>query len=220
MDILDPRPARPCRHDSTLGDHAWAAAAMTAGRAGSHMGIHAETGGSDVDHEPRILERGAQHYAAIPVTVTMEVLAGAIDEGFPAVFGWLAERGITPSGPPLIRYLVINMTGELKIELGVPVGAPVTASGRIQPGVLPEGRYAVLRHTGPYDGLIASNAALEEWAREHKVEFDSWSTSDGTAWRGRAEHYLTDPSKEPDPAKLETDVAYLTRDPAQVARSA
>jgi effector-binding domain-containing protein len=102
----------------------------------------------------------------------------------------------------------------------VPTGAPVTASGRIQPGVLPEGRYAVLRHTGPYDGLIASNAALEEWAHEHEVEFDSWSTPDGTAWRGRAEHYLTDPSREPDPAKWETDVAYLTRDPAQVARPA
>src|SRR5215472_16933119 len=40
-------------------------------------------------------------------------------------------------GPPLIRYLVIDMAGELQIELGVPVAAPVTASGRVQPGVLP-----------------------------------------------------------------------------------
>ena len=28
---------------------------------------------------------------------------------------------------------------------------------------------------------------------------------------GPAEHYLTDPSREPDPAKWEVDVAYLTR---------
>jgi hypothetical protein len=34
----------------------------------------------------------------------------------------------------------------------------------------------------------------------------------GSAWRGRAEHYLTDPSQEPDPAKFETDVAFLTRE--------
>jgi hypothetical protein len=27
--------------------------------------------------------------------------------------------------------------------------------------------------------------------------------------RGRAEHYLTNPSAEPDPAKWEVDVAYL-----------
>jgi hypothetical protein len=36
--------------------------------------------------------------------------------------------------------------------------------------------------------------------------------SQGSAWRGRAEHYLTDPSQEPDPAKLETDVAFLIRE--------
>ena len=29
------------------------------------------------------------------------------------------------------------------------------------------------------------------------------------AWRGRAEHYITDPSAEPDPGKWEVDVAYL-----------
>ena len=32
----------------------------------------------------------------------------------------------------------------------------------------------------------------------------------GSAWRSRIEHYLTAPSKEPEPAKREVDVAYLT----------
>ena len=122
------------------------------------------------------------------------------------------SQGITPAGPPLIRYLVIDMAGELQIELGVPVTAPATASGRVQPGVLPEGRYAVLRHTGPYDDLVASNAALLQWAQEKGIEFDTWDTPGGSAWRGRAEHYLTDPSQEPDPAKFETDVAFLIRE--------
>jgi effector-binding domain-containing protein len=103
------------------------------------------------------------------------------------------------------------MVAELEIELAVPVGAPAAGSGRVRAGVLPEGRYAVLRHTGPYDGLIASNAELQRWAHEHGVEFDTWDTARGPAWRSRAEHYLTDPSKEPDPAKWEVDVAYLTR---------
>ena len=66
------------------------------------------------------------------------------------------RNGIAPSRPPFIRYLVIDMAAELEIELAVPTGAPVAGSGRVRPGVLPEGRYAVLRHTGPYDdGLIA-----------------------------------------------------------------
>ena len=73
----------------------------------------------------------------------------------------------------------------------------------------PGGRYVVLRHVGPYDGLVASNAALQRWAQQQGVGLDSWDTAEGTAWRGRVEHYLTNPAAEPDPAKWETDVAYL-----------
>lgn len=165
-----------------------------------------------MSREPQIQARAAQHYAAIPMTVTMDSLSGAVDEGFPELFGELAGQGIAPAGPPFIRYLVIDMAVALRIELGVPAAAPVTASGRIRPGTLPEGRYAVLRHTGPYDGLAASNAALLRWADEHAITFDTSDTAEGLAWRGRAEHYLTDPSQEPDPGRWETDVAYLIRD--------
>lgn len=74
----------------------------------------------------------------------------------------------------------------------------------------PAGSYLVLRHTGPNDGLVASHAELRRWAAEHGVRFGTRETGQGSAWGGRVEHYLTDPSQEPDPAKWETDVAYLT----------
>lgn len=166
-----------------------------------------------MSHGPRIQERAAQHYAGIAAAVAMNGISAAVDDAFPELFGWLASNGIAPAGAPLIRYLVIDMAGELQIELAVPVAAAVTASGRIRPGVLPGGRYAVLRHTGPYDGLLASNAALHQWARENGIEFDTWDTAEGPAWRGRAEHYLTNPAEEPDPAKWEVDVAYLLAGP-------
>ncbi|MGP7997261.1 MAG: GyrI-like domain-containing protein [Streptosporangiaceae bacterium] len=156
--------------------------------------------------EPQMQVRAAQHYAGIPVTVSMDGIGPAVDRGFPELFGWLGGQGIAPGGPPFIRYLVVDMAGELQIELGVPVSAPVTGTDRIRSGTLPAGRYAVLRHTGPYDGLVASNAALQAWAAEHGIEFDTT----GAAWRGRAEHYLTNPAEEPDPAKWEVDVTYLT----------
>jgi effector-binding domain-containing protein len=163
-----------------------------------------------MNHEPQIQVRAAQHYAGIRMIVTMDSISGAVDEAFPELFRWLAGNGIVASGPPFIRYLVTDMAAELEIELAVPAGAPVAGSGRVRPGVLPEGRYAVIRHTGPYDGLIAANAALQKWAREHRVEFDTQHTASGTARRSRAEHYLTDPSKESDPAKWEVDIACLT----------
>ena len=43
------------------------------------------------------------------------------------------------------------------------------------------------------------------------MAFDAWDTPDGQAWRSRVEHYLTNPAEEPDPAKWEVDVAYLTK---------
>ena len=163
--------------------------------------------------EPQLQERPAQHYAGIPMTVTMDSISPAVDSAFPELFGWLASHDIAMSGPPFIRYLVIDMAGELQIELAAPVGAPLTGAGRVRPGTLPAGRYAVLRHTGPYHGLVASNAALQQWARDRGVEFDARDTASGTAWRSRAEHYLTNPAEEPDPANWEVDVAYLTSRP-------
>jgi effector-binding domain-containing protein len=163
-------------------------------------------------HEPQLEQRAAQCYAAILAHVTMDSFPQAIDTGYPELFGWLAARGLTPAGPPFIRYLVIDMAAELEIELAIPVAATVTGSGRVRPGVLPAGRYVTLRHVGPYDGLIASNAALQQWARDHSIALDSWDTDRGSGWRGRVEHYITDPSAEPDPATWEVDVAYLTRE--------
>ncbi len=164
-----------------------------------------------MNSEPQIQERAEQHYAGIRTLVAVTSLAEAVDAGFPELFGSLQEHGIAPDGPPFIRYLVIDMENGLEIELGVPVASVVTGSGRIRPGVLPAGQWAVLRHIGPYDGLMASNAALLAWAQQQGIELDSWETDRGDAWRGRVEHYLTDPSAEPDPGKLETDVAFLTK---------
>lgn len=161
--------------------------------------------------EPRIEERAAQHYAGIQATVPMEGISAAVDEAFPELFGWLASSGTAPVGPPFIRFLVIDMEALLQLELGAPVAAPVTGSGRIRPGRLPAGRYAVLRHIGHFDGLIGANAALQQWAQDHGLEFDMRDTPEGSAWGSRLEEYITDPSKEPDPAKWETDVAYLLR---------
>ena len=164
-----------------------------------------------MSQEPKIEERAARHYAGIQATVPMGGISGAVDDAFPELFGWLAGTGTAPAGPPFIRYLVIDMEGLLQLELGVPVAEPMPESGRIRPGTLPAGRYAVLRHVGPYDGLIDANAALQRWARERGLEFDTTETPEGSAWGARFEEYITDPSGEPDPSKWETDVAYLLR---------
>jgi DNA gyrase inhibitor GyrI len=168
-----------------------------------------------MSQQPQIQQRPAQPYAGIRVRVPMDGIAAAVDQAFPELFGWLGEQAIAPGGPPFIRYHVIDMMRELEIELAVPAEVTDDATAghgsRVRAGLLPGGRYAVLRHVGPYDGLVASNAALQAWAGQRGVTFDTWDTDRGSAWRGRVEHYLTNPAEEPDPAKWEVDVAYLTK---------
>jgi effector-binding domain-containing protein len=162
-------------------------------------------------HEPHIEDRSAESYVGIAETVTMQTLAAAIDRGYPELFGWLASHDITPAGAPFVRYLRIDMEAELEIELGVPVTAPgeVPVDDRVRAGELPAGRYVVLLHVGPYQGLIDSNAELQDWAEEHSIR---WRREHGSAWGGRVERYLTDPSAEPDSSRWETELAYLVDD--------
>jgi len=162
-----------------------------------------------MDPQPQIQQRAAQPYAGIRTPVTMAGFPEAADTLFPELFGRLREHDVSPAGPPFIRYHVVDMEAELDIEFGVPVGTTVPGSDRVRAGVLPPGRYVTLRHVGPYDGLLESNAALLRWASEQGIALARWETKLGEAWRGRVEHYLTDPAAEPDPAKWEVEVAFL-----------
>lgn len=123
-----------------------------------------------MSHQVQIQRREAQSYAAISMRVTMDTLSGAVDQAFPELFGWLAEHAAAPAGPPLIRYLVADMAAGLQIDLGVPVGTEIGGSDRIRSGILPAGRYVVLRHVGPYDGLIAT------WPAQQRHERMFWGT--------------------------------------------
>lgn len=47
---------------------------------------------------------------------------GPLDRAFPQLFAWLGEHGVTPSGPPFIRYREVDAEGEpLEIEVAAPV---------------------------------------------------------------------------------------------------
>ena len=156
--------------------------------------------------KPKMTERPEQHYVGIRARVTMEELGRVVPPLWPEVFAWLGERGMAAAGPPFIRYLIVNMEGELEVDAGVPVTAAVSGDERVQPGVLPAGPYATLIHTGPPEDLVAANAALLRWGAESGAE---WQMS-GERWAARLESSLTDPSREPDRNKWQTEVAYLT----------
>jgi len=156
--------------------------------------------------DPQIEERTAQHYAGIRVQVPVQEFQVIIPQLIDEVVSWLGAYDITPDGPPLMRFHVINMDGKMDVELGVRVATVVSGDDRISAGVIPAGRYATLIYTGVENG-IASNAALIDWAMRQGLVWDRWDTPDGDAFGARVEFYLTEPEDEPDPAQWETEVA-------------
>lgn len=157
--------------------------------------------------QPSIEERAAQPYAAITRRVTMRNISEIADR-IPELIGWLDAHGIVPAGAPFLKYNVLDMDGELEIEAGVPVPAPIEPEGEVLAATLPAGRYATLTHTGHPDGLLNRTTQLLEWAKARQLTWDV--TND--RWAARLEIYETNPAQEPDPAKWETELAFKLAD--------
>jgi len=162
---------------------------------------------------PRIEERAAQPYLAIRRQVRTGVPA-AVDGQFPALFAWLGERLIEPSGPPFIRTLAVDPSGEpLELELGLPVASEVDGDGAVRAGFLPAGRYLTLVHVGPYRSadrpdLGDARDALVRSAAEREIAYGRPSG------RGRelaccVEHLRVGPEETGDHERWETEIAYL-----------
>jgi effector-binding domain-containing protein len=162
--------------------------------------------------EPDIKVLPEQPYVAIAASVTMETLGAVVPPLNGEVFGWLAARGITPSGPPFWKYNVIDMSQDMEVEAGCPVAAAVPGDGRVLAGVLPAGRYATVRHVGHPQTLVAANEGLRDWAAAKRLKWDMSPSPAGERWGCRLEIYLSDPAREPDMANWVTELAFRLAD--------
>ncbi len=161
---------------------------------------------------PEIVTRAEQPYVAVRAHVTMETLGTVVPPLNQEVFAWLGERGMAPAGAPFWKYDVIDMPGKLEVEAGMPVTAVVEGDGRVIYGVLPAGRYATIVHVGHPSELAEATGALLDWADGQGLTWDMSPGEDGERWGSRLEIYLTDPSREPDMSKWETQLAFRLAD--------
>ena len=155
---------------------------------------------------PHLEYREKQHYVAIRSNVSMENLAKMADK-FGEVFSWLNGKGLKPAGAPFYRYAAFEEGEMIDLEVGVPVMGLVEGGKQILAGFFPAGQYAVLIHTGSYDGLQHATATLLKWAEENGITFQT--SGNGKVWRARTENYLIDPTMEPNPKKWQTELAIL-----------
>ncbi|MFN8377920.1 MAG: GyrI-like domain-containing protein [Anaerolineae bacterium] len=161
--------------------------------------------------EPRINERAEECTLGIRVQTPMKGMFAVVDKLFKELNAWTRQHNVEASGPPFLRYHVIDMRGEMDIEVGIPVSDPLPGDNRVKPGILPAGQYASLIYSG--SGL-AGNKALVEWARDNGLAWDRWEDARGDAFRSRYERYLTDPKIEPRKKRWDIEVAIKLADNA------
>jgi effector-binding domain-containing protein len=145
----------------------------------------------------------------IRVQTPMKGMSKTVGLLFKELNAWGRENGLEPAGPLLLRYYVIDMAGEMDIEVGIPVAElipenEVQGGKRVHVSRIPPGHYASLVYVGSgYTG----NKALVEWAHANGLQWDRWNDPKGDAFRCRYESYLTDPRLEPRKTKWEVEVA-------------
>jgi effector-binding domain-containing protein len=140
---------------------------------------------------------GAQHVASIRLEIDASKVSATLAMILPEVGRALAGQGAEFGGPPFSRYHSIDLAlGKIDLEAGIPVKAPIQASGRVKPSELPAGRAAMTWHVGSYHELQKSYDRLGDWLAEEDL------VSRGGFW----EVYWTDPGLEPDPSTWRTQI--------------
>ncbi len=144
---------------------------------------------------PQIIQTEAQPAAVIHLTVPrnemMKVFGPAVGELMAA----LAAQGAKPDGAVFAHHLKMS-PDVFDFELGVKVSAPVTAAGRMKPGVLPAAKVARTVYSGGYEGLPAAWGEFMQWMKTngHEPAADLW------------EVYSAGPQSTPDPAGWRTEL--------------
>lgn len=156
-----------------------------------------------IDKRPKITYMGIRTIA--PFKGMSKVIGKIADE----LNQWVEDNKVKTSGPPFLRYHMIDMRGSMDISYCIPVRKALSDDGNVKADFLPAGRYASLIYSG---GGISANRALIEWVRAQGMDFDRWDTEQGDNFRGRYETYLTDPKIEPRKSKWKIEVAIKLAD--------
>jgi effector-binding domain-containing protein len=114
---------------------------------------------------------------------------------FPKVANYMGASGAAMAGAPFCRYTAWR-DEECDIEGGCPIVESLPGEGAVLSGTIGNCRAVRAEYVGPYDGLSRAHEACRNYMAENGLVF--------------ADHpfeiYITDPNKEPDPAKYITHV--------------
>jgi effector-binding domain-containing protein len=155
-------------------------------------------------HEPFVKDQVERKYYGIRFVAPYRGMFKRAAEEFKNLERWIKGKGIADAGPRFLRYLVIDMSGDMELEIGVFAQWSSANAGTVSTGVMPAGRYATLI----YKGLgLAANKALIGWIERQGLKSDRTDMAKGDSFACRYEAYLTDPSLEPRKKQWDIELA-------------
>jgi effector-binding domain-containing protein len=161
---------------------------------------------------PEIIALNVRAYAFVAHTVPLACVGSAAEEGFAALGAFFADHKMVASGAPFVKYRRIDMAGKLDIESGIPVAQAGTGNADVRFDILPAGRYGRLCWAGPYDELLAANAAVIGWDEENGIAWAMTPTDRGDIFDCRLESFRIGPAEEDNPQNWITEIAIRIAD--------
>jgi effector-binding domain-containing protein len=116
---------------------------------------------------PEVVSIPAQPIAFIHLNIPKKEIRNVMGPGLGELHAALAAQGISATGPWFTHHLKIDAE-TFDFEICLPVGEPVAATGRVQPGEVPAMKAVRAIYQGGYEGLPGA------WR-----EFDAWIGSNG-----------------------------------------
>ncbi|GII04092.1 GyrI-like domain-containing protein [Planobispora takensis] len=141
----------------------------------------------EIVEAPEVVALPERHYAGIRAVTPFKGMFSVRDQLMQDLHARF-DRGDT-----FFRLYVVDMAGEMHVEVGVVTDAAVEPDGRVLPGVLPAGDYATMTYAG--HGRRA-NRTLLEWIRGNDLAMDCVQDPAGDRFGCRYELYRTDPRTE------------------------
>jgi effector-binding domain-containing protein len=150
---------------------------------------------------PHITTTSPQHTAFIRLQVSLEEMQQVFGPVVGELIAIVANQGIALAGPVFAHHLSIDcgtdgVPSHFDFELSVPIATPVTAAGRVKPGVWPAMKVAHTIHHGPYEGLPDAWGSFMDWIHAEGL----------TPALDLYESYVTGPHSDPDPMMWRTEL--------------
>jgi len=145
--------------------------------------------------KPHVTQSAMQPTAVIRFTIPRDEIQTVMGPGYRELMDTVAAQGITPAGQWFSHHFRMN-PDFFDFEIGVPVTAPITPAGRVQPGELRAATVVRTVFHGGYEGLPAA------WG-----EFEAWIAAEGlTTAPDLWECYVAGPESSPDPSAWKTEL--------------